>query len=206
MSGRAVYTYVGNDPLDRTDPSGNYGEGTGWDDDSWKKFNKVQQQAASDMDKRADALDKKADKLEAKGKSGGDTLRATAGHLRDGASALRSDGSDGKLANRVDAKTYQSMGGSENGAAFVKGNGPIMTVNGGNAAAWTTGASMSQWVVGHESLHTAGLNDQRGPNGALAYKFGFPVNVEAFRAISGTDKANINPDSIMNLVYPWLQQ
>ena len=201
-----LYTYVGNDPLDRTDPTGLYGMGTGWDDDSWKKFDKVQQQAASDMDKRADALDKKADKLDAKGKSGGDTLRATAGNLRDGASALRSDGSDGKLANRVDAKTYQSMGGSESGAAFVKGNGPIMTVNGGNAAAWTTGASMSQWVVGHESLHTAGLNDQRGPNGALAYKFGYPVNVDAFRAISGTDKANINPDSIMNLVYPWLQQ
>jgi RHS repeat-associated protein len=196
------YTYVGNDPLDRTDPSGNYGQGAGWDESSWKKFNAVQQRAAGDMEKQADKLDAKADKLDAKGKTGGDALRSTAGNLRSGASALRSDGSDGKVANRVDAKTYQSMGGSEHGAAFVKGTGPIMTVNGGNAAAWTTGSSMSQWVVGHESLHTAGLIDQRGPNGAIAYKFGFPANMEAFRAISGTDKANINPDSIMDLVYP----
>lgn len=158
------------------------------------------------MDKRAAALDQKAAKLDGKGKSGGDTLRATAAHLRDGAAALRSDGSDGKVANRVDAQTYQAMGGSKDGAAFVQGNGPIMTVNGGNAAAWTSGTSMSQWMVGHESLHTAGLNDQKGPSGALAYKFGYPVNTEAFRAISGTDKANINPDSIMNLVYPWLHQ
>lgn len=197
-----IYTYVGNDPLDRTDPSGLYGRGDGFSDDEWKKFDKVQQNAATAMEKRADKLDKKADRLDAKGKSGGDALRATAGHLRDGAGALRSDGSDGKMANAVDAATYQGMGGSANGAAFVNGvNGTTMTVNKDNAAAWNSGGTMSRWVVGHESLHTAGLDDQRGPNGAKAYKCGEDPNKEAFRQLRGTDKANINPDHIMDLVY-----
>jgi len=157
------------------------------------------------MERKAGALEKKADRIDAAGKDGADGLRAVAGRLRDGAAALRSDGADGKVADRVDSKTYQEMGGSKDGAAFVKGNGPVMTVNGGNLAAWASGTSMSQWVVGHESLHTAGLRDQRGPNGALAYKFGPQPNVDAFRAIRGTDKADINPDSIMDLVYPRLQ-
>lgn len=121
------------------DPTGRYGRGSGFTDEEWKKFDKVQQRAASDMEKRAGKLEAKADKLDAKGKSGGAELRATADHLRDGASALRSDGSDGKMANQVDSATCQKMGGTENGAAFVVGNGPIMTVNEGNAAAWGVG-------------------------------------------------------------------
>jgi hypothetical protein len=161
-----LYTYVGNDPLDKTDPSGNYGRGDGFSDDDWKKLDKVQQKAAGDMEKRAGSLEAKADKLDAKGKSGGDSLRSVAGNLRSGAAALRSDGSDGKMANAVDSKTYSSMGGSVNGAAFTKGD--VMTVNTGNAAAWTSGNTMSQWVVGHESLHTAGLSDQTGSNGTKA--------------------------------------
>jgi hypothetical protein len=153
------------------------------------------------MEKRADKLDKKADKLDAKGKNGGAELRASAGHLRDGASALRSDGSDGKMANAVDSATYQSLGGSANGAAFVKGNGPVMTVNKENSAAWNSGGRMSQWSVGHESLHTAGLNDQRGTNGAVAYKYGLDPNKDAFKELTGTPKSLINPDHLMDLVY-----
>jgi hypothetical protein len=188
------------------DPSGDYGEGTGWTDDTWKKFNAAQQKAAGDMEKQAGKLDAKADKLDAKGKSGGDALRQTAGNLRSGAASLRSDGSDGKIANALDTKTYVGMGGTEGGAARVPDKGNVMLVNIGNADAWKAGNTMSQWAVGHESLHTAGLDDQRGSNNAFAYKFGFPPQRDAFRAIGGTDKANINPDSIMNLVYPWLSQ
>jgi hypothetical protein len=100
-----LYSCVGNDPLDKTDPSGDYGQGTGWDDDSWKRFNAVQQRAASDMESRAGKLEAKADKLDAKGKTGGSELRSEASNLRQGAAALRSDGSDGKVANRVDSAT-----------------------------------------------------------------------------------------------------
>jgi RHS repeat-associated protein len=202
-----LYAYVGNDPLNRTDPDGTYGRGSGWaNDDEWKKFDKIQQTAAKDMDKRAAKLEAKADKMDAKGKAGGDKLREGAANLRDGASALRSDGSDGKVANAVSSATYQSMGGSATGAAFVKGNGPVMTVNQGNPAAWASGAGMAKWVVGHESLHTAGLGHEFGSNGAIAYKFGLPPNQNAFSELKGTDKVWTNPDHLMEMVYPSLHQ
>jgi len=197
-----LYAYVGNDPLNRTDPDGLYGRGSGFTDDQWTKFDKVQTKAADRMEKRADKMDRKADKFDAKGKSGGDALRGQAGNLRSGASALRSDGSDGKVANAVDANTYQSMGGSANGAAFINGvGGSIMTVNRDNAAAWNSGGRMSQWVVGHESLHTAGLSDQVGSNGAKAYKYGEDPNKDAYKELRGTEKSLINPDHLMDTVY-----
>lgn len=183
-----LYAYVKNDPMNRSDPTGAYGRGDGFTDEEWKRFDKIQRAAAGDMERRAARFEAKADKLDAKGKSGGSDLRATAGHLREGAAALRSDGSDGKMANQVDSATYQKMGGTENGAAFVRGNGPIMTVNKDNAAAWSVGGMMPKWVVGHESLHTSGLNDQVGSNGKTAYKFGNDAQKEAFKELFGTPR------------------
>jgi RHS repeat-associated protein len=200
---RNLYAYVKDDPTNRTDPTGTYGKGDGWEgkDKEWKSFDQAQKAAATAMDKRAGKLEARADKLDAKGKAGGDALRGVAGSLRSGASALRSDGSDGKVANAVDLATYQSMGGSPNGAAFVANLGPVMTVNIGNANAWSSGGAMIRWSVGHESLHTAGLQDQFGPNGAKAYKFGTDPQRDAFQSIRGSDTANRNPDSIMDMVY-----
>ena len=199
-----LYAYVGNDPVNATDPSGRYGRGTGWEgrDKEWQAFGKAQDRSAGDMERRAGKLEDKASKLDSKGKPGGDIRRQEAASLRAGASALRSDGSDGRMANAVNRATYVKMGGSPTGAAMVAGNGPIMTVNLGNAAAWA-GSSALQWVVGHESLHTGGLNDQVGPNGRLAYKHsGDPAERKAFDALSGTPTAAINPDHVMEGVYP----
>lgn len=197
-----LYAYVANDPMNNTDPTGSYGRGSGFTDKEWRRFDKVQQKAASRMEKAANNLDKKAAGFDAKGKPGGESLRAAAGRLRAGAEALRSDGSDGKIANQVDAATYKSMGGSETGAAFVKGNGPVMTVNKDNADAWNSGSRMAQWAVGHESLHTAGLHDRPRTNDApKANKYGEPPNREAYREMKGTWEALINPDHLMDMVY-----
>ena len=85
---------------------------------------------------------------------------------------------------------------------MVRGHSPVMTVNLGNSAAWEGSASL-QWVVGHESLHTAGLDDQRGPNGALAYRHsGSQRELNAFNALNGTPAAAINPDHLMDGVFP----
>jgi hypothetical protein len=54
------------------------------------------------------------------------------------------------------------------------------------------------WIIGHDGLHTAGLNDQRGPNGAPAYKAAGADSARALRDIRGTDKAAINPDSLLD--------
>jgi hypothetical protein len=196
-----LYAYVHNDPLNYTDPTGKYGRGDGWTDKQWKKFDKIQQKAASRMEKTASKMEAKAAKLDAKGKSGGDSLRAKAGNLNAGAAALRSNGSDGKIASAVSSDTYQSMGGSATGAAFVKGNGPVMTVNIDNKDAWGSGGRMAGHSVGHESLHTAGLKDQRGSKGAFAYKYGNEQQREAFRELKGTPTGDVNPDHLMDEVY-----
>jgi hypothetical protein len=196
------YAYTGNDPVNRSDPTGTYGRGSGFDDDEWKRFNEIQKKAATAMENRAGKFEAKADKLDAKGKDGGDALRTKAGYLNAGASALRSNGSDGKIANAVSGSVYASMPGhSPNGAASVANNGPIMTVNIDNKNAWGRNAGeVSQRAVGHESLHTAGLNDQK-LNNVKAYWDGAKPNTDAFEKMKGTPQADINPDHLMDEVY-----
>lgn len=60
------------------------------------------------------------------------------------------------------------------------------------------GPLSSGWIIGHEGLHTTGLNDQFGPKGALAYKGADAASTEALRAIRGTDRAAINPDNLLD--------
>jgi hypothetical protein len=49
VSGRAVYTYVGNDPLDRTDPSGNYSCGSSMDTTTCQNFTNAQDSAKAQI-------------------------------------------------------------------------------------------------------------------------------------------------------------
>jgi len=194
-----LYAYVYNDPVNKIDPTGEYGRGTGFDDRQWQKFDKSQNKAADKMDKRADKLDKKADKMDAKGKSGGDALRGKADSLRGGVTALRSDGSaetGGYTANAVnDASKADS-------AAWVARSDPqTVTVNLANST-WQSAGTGAQRAIGHESLHSAGIQGHaRGPNGEIAYKFGKPKEREAFEALKGTPEAARNPDHLMDEVY-----
>jgi hypothetical protein len=190
--------------MNKTDPLGTYGRGTGWEkkDKEWGEFDRRQKRAASDMEGRASRLEAKGARLDAKNKSGGDTQRAIAASLRTGAAALRSDGSDGHMANAVDQGTYEKDHGTRFGAATVDPDRPlIMTVNIDNKAAWNSGSFNALWSLGHESLHSAGLRDQRGFNGEKAYRFGKELQQKAFHAMTGTRQANINPDHIMDMVY-----
>jgi hypothetical protein len=191
--------------VNKFDPTGEYGRGSGWGEKQWQRFDKAQQKAADKMEKRADKMDAKADKLDAKGKSGGDALRAKADSLRGGITALRSDGSaetGGYVANAVNQAGYEAIAGtSAKGAAITSSDGKTVTVNLGNSS-WSSG-SQAQWNIGHESLHSAGLKDQRwgGPTGPKAYKYGEKRNRDAYDAMKGTPQADINPDHIMDEVY-----
>jgi RHS repeat-associated protein len=191
-----LYAYVANDPLNRTDPDGLYGRGDGFTDDEWKKFEKVQTKAADLMERQAERMDRKADKLDAKGKDGGDRLRTASSSLRDGAAALRSDGSDGKIANAVSADDWTR---DKNVAAYVNGvGGNIVTVNLGHDAVRTGGASFGR-VLTHESLHTAGLSDW--VRGERAYCCsGVQEHLKQYRSLTPEEQVR-NPDYLMNMVW-----
>jgi hypothetical protein len=150
------------------------------------------------MERRADKLDKKADKLDAKGKPGGDALRSKADSLRGGVTALRSDGSPetgGYVANAVTREDKADVG------AWTSPDGRTVTVNLANSS-WSS-SSGAQWAIGHESLHSAGLKDQRwgGPTGPKAFKRGDEDQRDAYSKMKGTPQADINPDHIMDEIY-----
>jgi len=195
-----LYAYVGNDPINRTDPTGTYGRGDGFTDDQWKKFDKVQQAAARDMSRRAEKLDAKADKMDAKGKVGGDQLRERATALRAGASFLKSDGSDGAKANMVAASDWR---GNPDAAARVdRIGGNQIYLNGGHNA-WGPGSTDGRvnFIVGHESLHSAGYRHALGPGNIPSYRYGDSMQQQVYRSITGTPAANGDPDHLMSEVY-----
>ena len=196
-----LYAYVGNDPVNQHDPSGTYGRGSGFGDEEWEDFDKMQRKAASQMERRAGKLEAKAAKRDAKGKRGGDALRQKATSLRGGAAALRSDGSDSKMASVVDQATYTAMGGTEGGVARAQVGGSQMWLNRDRSEIWRGNSEMARWTVGHESLHTFGLRDQRGSNGQKAYRWGWPTERTAYDKMRNTPQALINPDHLMDEVY-----
>jgi RHS repeat-associated protein len=195
-----LYAYVGNDPMNRTDPMGMYAQGSGWDEKSWKKFDKVQQGTASKMEKNASKMEARADKLDAKGKSGGDELRAGAANLKSGAADLRSTT---KVANRVDGATMNKIhgGACAGGAACAVIGGNSITIN-KDSSIWSATSSIQSFVLGHESLHSgAGLTDMTS-TGYNSYIIGSPAERETFKRLKGTLEGANTPDNLMDLVYP----
>jgi hypothetical protein len=192
--------------LDRTDPSGTFGRGVGFDDIQWKKFDAAQKKAADMMGKRAAKMDARAAKLEGKGKSDeAAQQRSAAANLRAGVADLRSTS---KLAVGMSTAEYVASGNGQTGpggAAASSPNGQEMRVNLGNDKAWGKGAdaTMASWVVGHESLHSgAGLLD-RASSGVLSYGLtNDPAQKKTFESLRGTAEGMTRPDNLMDLAFP----
>ncbi|MBW8191038.1 hypothetical protein K0504_08335 [Neiella marina] len=193
-----LYAYVGNDPVNMVDPTGMYGRGDGWTDEDWDTFDEAQKQAANDMSSAAASLRDQAAGMK-KGETNSDgysgsELEAMASSLDAGAAALRDDGSNGFVAN---AGTAQDTGGFA--AQVDKVGGKIMTVNTSSAA---FGTSRTTWMVGHESLHSAGLADQKDIFGYTAYRYSTKfADRAAFKGLKKS-KRHKNPDHVMQQVYP----
>jgi RHS repeat-associated protein len=196
-----LYAYVGNDPVNRSDPTGTYGRGAGFSDGEWQKFDRVQRRTARDMITRAIKMERTADRRDANGRPGGAALRQQATALRGGAAALTSDGSDGKIASVLSGTDYVRQGGTAKGVALAEIGGSKMWLNRDRSDGWTGDSMMSRWAVGHESLHTFGLVHQKGSNGRVAYRWGYPEEQEVYRRMRGTPQALINPDHLMDEVY-----
>ncbi len=201
-----LYAYVGNDPLNRTDPSGNFGQGMGFTESQWRKFDKAQQRAAANMEHRASMMEKRADKLDSKGQctEKASNLRTGASNLRAGAADLRGTS---KLAIGMTTKQYIAAGNgrtSAGGAAAAAPDGNSIYVNLGNSNAWGAGNSTAgAWSAGHESLHTgAGLSDMAS-NGSLSYGLSSdPAQKGTFNSLRGTAEGMTKPDNLMDLAFP----
>jgi hypothetical protein len=199
-----LYTYVGNDPINRADPTGTYGRGSGFTDDEWKKYNRAQQQQAAKYEKAAGRLN---DALAAGGKSlakatagyervfgkGTGTaanMARTAGQLGNMAMALRDNGSKGYMANGESGAAFAAQGRPAGAMAYATIGGNTMTVNVGHPLFGSSGTL--GWAVGHESGHNFGLTHP-AIGGVTPYAMGFPDQ----RALFG-QLPSLNPSAAMN--------
>ena len=200
-----LFRYCGNDPIDFTDPTGTYGEGTGWSPDQWKSFNDAQQAAAQQVSNAVAKLNKalgagkdsKAFKSESKafektfGKGTGtaENMARKAGELRTMLEALRDDGSKGYYANAVTNADMVAAGRpGANGMTYPSDRKSIyLNVERG----------FSLNALKHETAHNAGLTDVRF-NGYVPYRYGQQPNQDAFvrLPIERPDLALENADTL----------
>ena len=200
--GLNLYAYVGNDPVNGRDPTGTYGRESGFSNLQWQRFDRAQRRAAQRMEYAASQMEQTASTMGEDQAETAERLRTGASHLRAGAAILRSNGSDGFVANAVNASTYAILGGTSGGAAYVRPDTPQIMVVNRDHSVWENDQTRAQFSVGHESLHSAGLQHQYGSSGAVAYRYGSIVQREAYGEVTGTLLEYINPDHLMSRVYP----
>ena len=200
-----LYGYVNNDPGNATDPSGEYGRGSGWKNKKdWEKFDKAQKKAATDMRKTAGKLRDRSRSTRMPGERA--KLKGMADGLDKGAGFLENDGSDGKtLAHLVSGDGMVSLGNSRDAAASAPRNGTTMNVN-RDSSTWkdntVDGDFLRQWMIGHESLHSAGFSDLQF-GGATAYRLSRrgSASRRAFDHFTYEPEGWKNPDHMMCEVY-----
>ncbi|WP_132144187.1 RHS repeat-associated core domain-containing protein [Luteibacter rhizovicinus] len=211
------YAYVSNNPISRIDPSGNYERGSGWTDKDWDRFDKAQQRVASEQKAAATKLFEAAEETAAGGDLSASTrntvaafenvvgagsaspaaLAAAAIAMSDGAKALSAGAGSGFVANAKSALEWGAMGLSKNGLAAAEVGGSNIYVNTSHSSFHSS--STLRWAAGHESLHTAGLHDQR-IEGHTAYKF--DDGGYYFRLLRDREpnRAAVNPDHLTDFV------
>ena len=197
-----LYAYVGNDPVNLIDPTGLYGRGEGFTDKEWEKFSKLQEKAAAGLEKEVAKLEKKADKLDTKGKEEASELRERAGYLSEAVEVLRSDGSDGFVANAFSQDDYLALDPrlSEGSAAFVRGSEKAVNINLGNAAWQGFQGKAALDTVAHEALHNGPKLRDQAVNGVGAYFTGSVAERQAFRKLP-PHLQRINPDHIIHGIF-----
>jgi hypothetical protein len=192
------YAYVGNDPVNNTDPSGMYGKGKGWSDKDWKKFDAAQKKAASDMSATASSIRKEASGLEsgATSKDGysASELTSMANDLDAGAAALNDDGSNGYFANAV---SVDDIGGARANAVLGGQTVNIATDDKSFGNNYHT-----RWMAGHEALHNVGL-DHPEYMGHIPYRHGTKHQNRSYKNLGkhAPHKRYKNPDHVMSQVY-----
>ena len=169
--GRALYTYVGNDPLDKTDPSGLYTCSGGKSDcKQVDSFVNAATKAAANLDHKSDAYKKVEKALGYLGKSGeknGVVLNPTS--LKPG--TLASAGTGGKI--NVDVGQISS--------AASKNNGPANS--GMSAGDLRNGVGGS--VVAHEARHELDFQRNGFPDSKAAE---YRTELNAYKTQIGVER------------------
>ncbi|MFN7967573.1 MAG: RHS repeat-associated core domain-containing protein [Acidobacteriota bacterium] len=214
------FSYVRNNPIGLNDPDGCYAKGFGWSNSEWKRFDKLQHEAAKKLTAAAERLTKAANAISAGGKLDGATIKtmkafetatgkgnatpekmlATAKTLESGAKALNAGEGSGYVANGLSANEMQVSTGNPAGplAAADEVGGTTMSLNLGHTR--IKEPMLVRDAIAHEALHHAGLADQEGPRGT-GYRSG--TDAGALKALRDTspEKALVNPDSLLGFVF-----
>jgi len=181
-----LFRYCGNDPINRSDPLGLYGMGTGWNEKDWKRFDIAQQAAAARLEKASEKMDPKVfEKVFGKGSATPENLAKVQHTMQAMAAALRDDGTKGFVAN-----AFSDPKSSTLGVGNVSGN--RIRINVGHRL-FGGPVTLTQ-TVGHESVHNAGLNHVIGTD--APYRFGTEHQRGIYKNLPTTDRLR-NPDNYM---------
>lgn len=158
-----LYVYVGNDPINFTDPTGLYSRGNDWSDEEWAEFESHRDQITNDFSNAASALRNLADELAA----GGD-LSAAAQAVQSVVSDVMETepsadnlktiaGNFSKAASAMNDSSYVAHRGSFSGDQYGEApmGGKSITID--PTALFTPHSYRNG--VSHEVLHNMGYDD-----------------------------------------------
>ena len=179
-----------NDPINKSDPTGLYGQGFGWTKSGWEDFQKRQDAAIQDVSNRLNNMTKESfEKQFGKGTATPENMARKAGELRAVLNALKDNGSKGYYANAVTTAYMKSVNAGEaNGAAYPSDRKSIY-INAEKA--------FNPHVIKHEAAHNAGLVDSV-VNGHNAYRDGTPAERLIYSGLpqAHPDRALMNADTL----------
>jgi RHS repeat-associated protein len=197
-----LYRYCGNDPANKSDPQGTYGQGAGFTPQQWKEFDQAQKKGAEAIAKALKNMNPKTfEKTFGPGSATKENMQKVADTLRNMEFALRDNGDNGYFANATTDEDVQSRGLSSRTAGFVTpGDNKSIYINVDHPA---FGSPLTVNAVVHESGHNMGLIDftvQR----LGAYQHGDDWEKDLFRSLPTRFPAAAltNSDTVTSFVLP----
>ena len=218
-----LFRYCGDDPVDRTDPTGLYARGTGWSDKDWALFSNSQPGAA-DAAEKALAITERAlanggkvmedaqkafEKAFGSGSAKRENLVEIARKLQGMAEALRDNGAKGYYANAV-TDAYMKSVKQPGMAGLAWSNDPKSIYINTEARSFNSVSKAGspdqtrQWIMTHESSHNFGQDDIRGKFGRAYKNSNDPGQAASFQRLPNENPAGAlrNADTLTSFVFP----